>query len=314
MPSTFTPTEALEHLRGRLDHCGDECAESLRALLGLISPSRPDSVESLTHIILDGGIWPLMKETVNLVAYNPQGTPIDSPESAVANVGLDRVSRLALSLMVERCFRLQVSAAAQRDAAALALASGLLVRELARRQAPGDSELGMVCAILRNYSRLMLAGILREDAAEARSLAVALDEDERYVAIFGLAPLELSQHLFIAGRLPRVLSRCLSECPSYLITAAPFTYEDEIIRLTDFAFKVTALSVDPKADQEKLSLQIDRVRELLDLPPSLRGWDVETMLVAVLQQLTDWWKPGGEAERDSVVIDGLRAVCHRAVA
>lgn len=285
MLAASTPTFALEYLQKRLLQCQGEASAALRGLLALISPARPDSAEALGTILRESGIWERLESAVGTMVYNPERTALRTPEEAIQHVGLERVHKLAVSLLINRCFQLQVPEEDRRELEVLALASGFLARELARRQEIVDPDFGMICALLRNFGRLMISSLLCEDRAEALALGVAADEEDRYVAIFGVSPTELSHDLFRASELPESLAIQIAGAPSYLTTAAPLTYEEEVIRLTDFALKVCALSITPGGRSAQFSTRVDRLLEDLDMPPSLTGWNVETMLMTVMQQL-----------------------------
>mgnify|MGYP000995959445 CR=1 FL=1 len=313
MLSASRPAAALDTLQEKLERSTGSAARSLRALLILISPSRPDSVEALATTLRDSGIWDCLQRVIVGMPFNPERTRFGAVEDAVQHVGLERMHQLAVALLLMRCYQEQSSLELRDDMEILALASGFLAREFARRQGSGDPDFAMICTLMRNFGRLVIASTICESSSEVREWAGGVYEDDDYVRIFGLTPSELSHHLAVSDELPSVVAVRLAGSPGYLTTAAPFTYEDEILQLTDFTLRACITAECVEKESGEFSVLADRLLADLDMPAVVRGWEVETMLITVVQQLSG---PDGGLPADrrgSAGLERLRRFCQRAV-
>ena len=252
----------------------------------LTSKSESLSVQHLSEMVSrEPAILNKVITVANTLGYNPQGVPIDNIDIAIQVIGFEKVRNLAVSLMLVDNAEGQLNPEEVRETAALALSSGLVARELARKNGCFDPELGFVCAIFRNYGRMLMANFLAEDYREARSLASSLDQDDAYIEVFGLTPVELSYHLLKAKQLPKPLHEVLEKVPAYLVTTAAFTHEDDLLALTDLAVKLCEL-VDAE-DLEPADFAARAERLVKDATSS--GWsgvELEALLKNVYQQLS----------------------------
>lgn len=279
--------KTLARVKERL---GTSKAGGVNKLIQLIHDltSRSDSL-SIQHLAEMVSREPTILDKViavaNTLGYNPQGVPIDNIDVAIQVIGFEKVRNLAVSLMLVDNAEGQLNPEEVRETAALALASGLVARELARKGGTFDPELGFVCAILRNYGRLLMANFLAEDYREARSLASRIDSDEAYVEVFGLTPVELSFHLLKAKQLPKPLHKALEEVPAYLITTAAFTHEDDLLSITDLAVKLCELVDAADLTTAEFAGRAERLVQ----DAAAAGWtgaELESLLKSVHDHLT----------------------------
>ena len=245
-PTTESMTDSslaqrtLQRVKDRLAASkGTGVSQMIRLIHELTSQSDSLSVQSLSELVSrEPVILKKILEVANTLGYNPAGVPIDNLDIGIQVIGFEKVRNLAVSLMLAGNAEDQLNPEEVRECAALALTTGLVARELAKRGGNFDPELGFVCAILRNYGRLLMAQFLSEDYKEARGLAAAMTADEAYISVFGLTPLELSYHLLKASQLPKQLQDALEKVPAYVVTTAAFTHEDDLLALTDMAARL----------------------------------------------------------------------------
>lgn len=181
-----------------------------------------------------------------IAARNPSSNPMQRPvqdlSEALSVLGLKVVKQLALTLIQAEA---DLFLSGERPTVArleLCFVSASLAREIVGRQGSCDGELGFVCALLRNWGRLVQGGLLEAEIPRALNEALMLQDDEMTVAVFGMAPAELCYHLWRLRRLPPALLGQLQQQPPYRITTTAFTHEDELLMWSDLSLRLAHLA------------------------------------------------------------------------
>lgn len=230
----------------------------LKAGYGASLPELVKLVHSLSHNVTELSIHELAEAierdpavlsrvitTANTVGYNPSSTPIASLHQAIHLVGFNRVRTLAMSLMLLERAQHASSTDAQRVAAAVSLASGLMAQRSAALGAGIDPDEAFVCASLRNLGRLALTTFFPEPWERVRERAFGGSLDDACRQEFGLTPLELTRHLLEPARLPAVIMGALEKTDEAALNSGALAGNQRLHALTEFAGAVADLAFDP---------------------------------------------------------------------
>lgn len=288
MSKSLPTKNAAERLYQRLGAATDPAeARSLGMVLQLPDPVRPVTASQLAAFILpDPTLTAQILALAGTFHYNPQGLPFETVEEAISAGGAGRMRNLTISLMISASQQRNYSGLEITETAGLALASGLLTRQLVTRHEVCEPAFGLTCGLLRTYGRLMLAEFLTLDYPEAMALATRLNQDDQYLEVFGLAPAEMAHHALQAGLVPEALSHTLREAPNYLLTSAVFAHEEEVLDLTDLAFRLCQTLNGEDAEAPRGGSLVEGLLEEYGLSHRLRGYEVDAMLVRLRRELT----------------------------
>lgn len=222
--------------------------EIVRLMRRLSGDSGQVSVGELAEVIqMDAAILTKVLGVANTLGYNPGGVPVTTVTQAVHVIGFERIRSLAMALLlIERTSRHQTGEE-QREACALALTSGCLAQTAAASRMRLDPEQAFVCAALRNYGRIVMAGCMRDDYRDAQQRATGCPDDEAYREVFGLTPLELGRELLKAANLPEDMLNAVRELPPGALTVLDRHPEAQMMALVDFSSKLARLALQPEA-------------------------------------------------------------------
>lgn len=222
---------------------------------------------------------------------NPMQRPVQDLQEALSALGLKVVKQLALTLIQAEadlflCGERPVTARLE-----LCFLSALLARDIVARQGSCDGELGFVCALLRNWGRLVQGGLIEPDPPRALEEALMLQDDETSVAVFGMAPAELSYHLWRLRRLPPALLGQLQQQPPYRITTTAFTHEDELLMWSDLSLRLAHLLCASSSPGRLTGLAVQSVLEREAATHGLGGEEVLVLMKKALGELTQIFHP-----------------------
>lgn len=288
MSKSLPTKNAAERLCHRLGATTDPAeARSLGMVIQQPDPVRPVTASQLAAFILpDPTLTAQILTLAGTFHYNPQGLPFDTVEEAILAGGAARMRNLAISLMISASQQRNYSGMEIAETAGLALASGLLTRQLVSRHEVCEPEFGLTCGLLRTYGRLVLAEFLTLDFSEALALATRLNQDEQYLEVFGLTPAEMAHHALRAGLVPEALSHTLQEAPNYLLTSAVFAHEEEVLDLTDLAFRLCQSLNQEETEVPTGGSRVEGLLEEYGLSHRLRAYEVDAMLVRLREELS----------------------------
>lgn len=225
----------IRQLSARVDSLtGDELAE----IIG--------SDQTVTARILDAA---------KRMHYNPGGVEITALSQAVFVIGFKKIRNLAFSLLLLENAQNQMTPAEQREAASVALYSGLMARQIAQQRGDADPEEAFICASLRNYGRLLLTTFMIEEYREALDLTAQFNNDEAFRRVFGLTPLELGFQLLKSYHLPESILNTLKECPPQKIDEVARMEKGELVVLAEFSVRFCELAVDPTVEETSFDEQ-----------------------------------------------------------
>lgn len=222
--------------------------EIVRLMRRLSGDSGQVSVDELAEVIqMDAAILGKVIAVANTLGYNPGGAPVTTVTQAVHVIGFERIRSLAMSLMLLEQTARHQSSEEQREASALALTSACLAQAAAGSRMRLDPEQAFVCAVLRNYGRIVMAACMRDDYREAQERATGCPDDQAYREVFGLTPLELGRELLKAANLPPDILNAVRELPPAALTVLDRRPETQMMALADFSSKLARLALQPEA-------------------------------------------------------------------
>jgi HD-like signal output (HDOD) protein len=181
----------------------------------------------------------------NTLAHNPGIAPLATVSQAIHQLGYNRIRTIAVSLMLLETAG-SSNTAEQREAAAIALGSGLVAQGLAVSRGTHDPELAFACAALRNFGRIIMAALSPEHARAAVQRARHHADAEAHRAVFGLSSVELSHHLLSTGHLPDEVLRTLHDYEPETLHGTATTFDTRLIGLADLGGRLASLALDAR--------------------------------------------------------------------
>lgn len=223
------------------------------------------SVGELSQLIgRDPTITEKVISAANTLGYNPGGLAVTTISDAIHTVGFEKIRNLAISLMLAENSGLGRNTYEQRNNAALSVCSGMLAGELraASSISSSDSELLFVCASLRNYGRLLLSTFMVDRYRAARSYALESSEDEGFLEIFGITPLDLGFEILQRTNLPKDIMNSLKALQRENLMRPVNSEQDETLVLSEMAGALSSVvfdeSVGPEAFNDAIASVLSR--------------------------------------------------------
>lgn len=249
VPKVDSPlaNQTIERASAGLNSGNGACIPELVKLIHALSFNALEvPVQELATLIeKDASILSKVISAANTLGYNPGAVQISTVTQAIQVIGFDRVRTLAMSLMLlEQSGHAQTNTN-QREAAALALCSGLLAQAAAEAGGNVDPEQAFVCASLRNFGRIVLSTFMPEEFAEAKKLSGELTGDDAYRQTFGLTPLELAHALLSAANLPEIILATLKEFAPNQMNRLATRPDVRLLGLSDFSMQLAERVFDP---------------------------------------------------------------------
>lgn len=199
--------------------------------------------------------------------------PVDL-EAVILDLGICNSWKLSLALAIDSCARDLEAAHNNTGTEVVVLLSASIARELITVQGSFDPELGYVCGLLRNHSRLLMNRVLGSIHSCSSSSPFDLPDELALEKAFGVTPAEIGAWLLRSNRLPPVLEAGLVTIPSYLVTASRFSHEEELLSWTDLAMILAQAAMDPAIQIGSLDSRIDAVLQELSASCGLSGEDM----------------------------------------
>lgn len=251
MAPPLTATQTVDRARTLLDSGkGAALPELLKLIETLSIDIGKVTISELAELIeKDGVVLAKVISVANKLAHNPGISPIATVSQAIHQLGYNRIRTVAVSLML-----LDNAGAGnpveQRDAAALALASGLVAQGAAQLSGTHDPELVFACAALRNLGRILMAAISPEHYRQALELARKEPAVDGFKRRFGLTALELSRKVLAGSRLPEEVTKALRDCEPETLNGVASTHEGRLLGLADYGSRLAALALDEHEPDE----------------------------------------------------------------
>lgn len=243
----LTAQQTLERARSVLESGRGASLPELLKLIETLSLNLAEvTVSELAELIeKDAVILTRVIAVANTLAHNPGIAPLATVSHAIHRLGYNRIRTIAVSLMLLETAG-SSSTTEQRDAAAIALGSGLVAQGLAISRGTHDPELAFACAALRNFGRIIMAALSPEHAREAIRRARELSDADAHLAVFGLTSVELSRQLLSSGRLPEEVVRTLRDYEPETLGSSATTFDTRLIGLADLGGRLATLALDAR--------------------------------------------------------------------
>jgi len=251
----MTPLSAQQTLDRAKDVLKSGRGAGLPELLKLIETLSTDiykvNLDELSELIeKDTTILAKVITVANTVAHNPGIAPVATISQAIHQIGFHRIRSLALSLMLIENTGGTGNPPEQREAAALALCSGLFAQSCAEQLGNLDPELAFASATLRHFGNIVMPAISLEHARAAVERLKTKPEDIAYRGVFGLTPIELTRRLLAASRLPEEVNRSLRDCQPESMGGMATTFEARLLGVADLAGRLARHALEDAADSE----------------------------------------------------------------
>ncbi|MCS6248330.1 MAG: HDOD domain-containing protein [Opitutus sp.] len=182
----------------------------------------------------------------NTVRNNPCISPLTSLSHAVHQVGFQKISSIAVSMMLLEGAAGTTQSPEQRAAAAHALCAGLISRSCADSLGYADPDLLFACGTLRNLGAVLLPAMAPEHCREVGPLRETMPEDQACRHIFGLTPLDLSREMISTLRMPKEVLYAMQDCQPEDMTEVATHLSGRILCITEFSSQLASLALSPK--------------------------------------------------------------------
>jgi len=230
-------------------------AQVIELIRTVTSQSDSISIEALSEVIgRDLTIMFKLIRLANTLAFNPEGIPVTTISQAIQAVGFDRICNLAVSLLLLEDAEGRHCSAESREAAAMALVSGLFAQTVARHRGHADPEQAFVCSSLRNYGQLLLTTFLPEDYRQAIALTETSSKAQAFRTVFGLTPDELGQRILAEALLPEDILDGLKAVSSAVLASRFLTPKDQMRLMAEFGSALCELMSDSRLSKDDLEL------------------------------------------------------------
>ena len=280
--------------------------ELVQLIQALSAKAREISVTDLAEIVQKHvAVMAKAIAVANTMGYNPSGIEISTVAQAIQVIGFERIRSLVTSLILVHDAVDSTAAGDQRDAAMLALCSGLVAQQVSRDRGSPDPEQAFVAASLRNFGRLLLATYLTEQYQETRRLTGAKPTDEAYREIFGLTALELGFELLQSTNLPTGVLDALREfSPQTLAMVGPDSAS--LLIVSEFAVKLCELAMDRELANEEFNRQVRELLARFEPHLSFTPEGIASVMTATGERMAEFMKSLGFGSFGRDVVDQLR--------
>lgn len=238
----------------------------------------------------------------NTLGYNPSGSEITTITHAVQLIGFERVRNLTVSLLLLDDVEGKMNAAETRDAAAMAMTSGLIAEELMRLRSGRDPELAFVSTALRNFGRMTMTTFMAADYRQARALAAQMGDDKSFLQIFGIGPLDLARELFMAMQMPDTLVNSIQALSPKLVDKACLSTQEELILLADFSMNLCEMIDGAEASGTDFMDRVESLANRYGQHLRLPGNGMKEMIDTVAENLVNFGKTHGVTNFSSPLI------------
>lgn len=224
-------------------------AAGLPELLELIETLSTDiykvSLSELAAVIeKDATVLAKVITAANTLTHNPGIAPIATVQQAIHHVGFTRIRSLAVSLLLLEKNGRGRNHPEQRDAAALALTSGLVAQGCAEQLGTIDPDVAFACATLRHFGELILPVVSIEHTRAAHERLKTKPADIAWRGMFGLTPMELTRKLLAAAKLPEEVARALRDCAPEALAGTATTFDTRLLCVTELGSRLARNALD----------------------------------------------------------------------
>lgn len=254
MPIPLSDTQTLQLARAALKSGhGAGLPELLKLIETLSTDIGQTTISEIAELIEnDPAVLCRLLCVANTIVHNPNVAPMTSIPHAIHQLGFQRVRSLAVSLMLVEKTGGIGNPPEQREATAKALCAGLMAHGCAHQLGSVDPELAFACAALRQFGHIILPVVSLEHYREIPELMKTRSEDQAYIEMFGLTPLDLSRRLLGASKLPTEVIESLDEChPELMSSTLASTYSARITGVADFSCRLAGLAMDGASNAAK---------------------------------------------------------------
>lgn len=310
LPVAFKAQETVEKARVLLESGRGSALPELVKLIATLTTDfeRVNISELVETIEPDPVLLTRILAAANKLPFNPGISRVATLGQAIHQIGFARVRNTALSLLLLDQTRDQ-SAPEVREAAALALTSGLIAQGVSAHLGTHDPELAFACAALRNLGRVLMAALSPPLYREALALARREPGADGFRRYFGLSPLELSRRLTATHQLPDSAAQTLRDGEPEALPGVRSSHDGRLLALCDYACRLGQLTLEPSEPDH------DFVRQAVRLGARYRRVlpDIENAAAPALlganTRLRDYVR-GGVA--DALPLAKLKRIRHRA--
>ena len=248
-PPPLTSQQTVDRARAFLQSGqGSGLPELLELIQTLSSKLEEISLQELTDIIeKDAIILARILAAANTLQHNPGISRNTNIGYAIHQLGLPKVRKVALSMMLMENAAGAPNSSEQRAAAAQALCAGLIARSCANNLGYADPELLFACSILRNLGPVLLPAISLEHCREAERRTEKMTVEVAYRSMFGLTPLELSRKVVATMRMSEEVIYTLRDCQPETMGGVASQLNGRLLAIAEFSSQLAALALSPKS-------------------------------------------------------------------
>lgn len=245
-------------------------AAGLPELLELIETLSTDiykvSLSELAVVIeKDATVLAKVITAANTLTHNPGIAPIATVQQAIHHVGFTRIRSLAVSLLLLEKNGRGRNHPEQREAAALALTSGLVAQGCAEQLGTIDPDVAFACATLRHFGELVLPIVSIEHTRAAHERLKTKPADIAWRGLFGLTPMELTRKLLVAAKLPEDVSRALRDCSPESFAGTATTYDTRLLCVTELGSRLARNALDTGMGCDAFAHRAREIAKTFDL-------------------------------------------------
>ncbi len=245
----MTPLSAQQTIDRAQTALKSGAAAGLPELLELIETLSTDiykvSLSELAAVIeKDATVLAKVITAANTLTHNPGIAPIATVQQAIHHVGFTRIRSLAVSLLLLEKNGRGRNHPEQRDAAALALTSGLVAQGCAEQLGTIDPDVAFACATLRHFGELVLPIVSIEHTRAAHERLKTKPADIAWRGLFGLTPMELTRKLLAAAKLPEEVARALRDCAPESLAGTATTFDTRLLCVTELGSRLARNALD----------------------------------------------------------------------
>ena len=236
-------------------------AEIVKLVEALAANALEISVQELAELIeKDLAVTVKVLAAANTLGYNPVGAQVSSISQAIHVIGFTKIRMLALSLLLMENAERQMPAAEQREAATMALSSGMLAQAWAEQEGRDDADQAFLCASLRNFGRLIMTAFLTDEYRLARlEIDAGSETGAVFRRIFGLTPPELGYELLQRANLAQPLLLSLRPFTADMARTQAVDPAMDLLVVAEFSMQMSELSLRSKINPEEFAVGSSRL-------------------------------------------------------
>ncbi len=251
----MTPLTAQQTLDRAREVLKSGRSAGLPELIQLIETLSTDifkvNLDELSELIeKDTTILAKVITVANTIRHNPGIAPVATMSQAIHQVGFHRIRSLAVSLMLIENTGGAANPPEQREAAALALTSGLIAQSCAEQLGNLDPDLAFAAATLRHFGAIVMPAVSLEHTKAAMQRTKTKPYDIAYRGVFGVTPIELTRKLLAGARLPEEVTKALRDCQPESMGGTATQFDTRLLAVADLGSRFAKDALDEHVDSE----------------------------------------------------------------